>query len=319
MTVPMYRWKPAPGCGSSSARSPIASQTAEISTPEPLHSFDPRLRASPNRSTCAPLFYSPLTLRIVQAPPWGGRAKAEEVAQGCSISPQSEAWVLLHGTPLTPHIWREVAGLLASYRPVICPPVVPIAGETDPQAHIAARLLSGNTELPERMHVVGHSFGGQVALDLTLLAPERVATLTLICTRDTPFVAFAAAAATLRRSGAADIEAALTRWFTSEEREAASPTVDLARRCLRQADPQLWATALDGISTYDRSTRVATIRIPTHLVAAELDPVSSPAAMSGLAGRLPHARLTILPGAGHMSAFVRPAALARLITSFALA
>jgi hypothetical protein len=45
------------------------------------------------------------------------------------------------------------------------------------------------------------------------------------------------------------------------------------------------------------------------LIAAELDQVSSLAAMSDLAGRLPRARLQTLRGAAHMTPFTDPAAL----------
>jgi pimeloyl-ACP methyl ester carboxylesterase len=57
---------------------------------------------------------------------------------------------------------------------------------------------------------------------------------------------------------------------------------------------------------------VAAISAPVTLIAAELDPVSTPAAMSALASRLPRASLTVLPGAAHMSPFTDPAALAAL-------
>ena len=57
----------------------------------------------------------------------------------------------------------------------------------------------------------------------------------------------------------------------------------------------------------------AALGVPVALIAAELDQVSTPAAMSALAGRLPRASLVILPVAAHMSPFTDPAALARLI------
>jgi pimeloyl-ACP methyl ester carboxylesterase len=59
--------------------------------------------------------------------------------------------------------------------------------------------------------------------------------------------------------------------------------------------------------------RTASIRIPATLIAAELDQVSTPAAMSALASRLPRATLKILSGAAHMTPFTDPAALAELI------
>ena len=164
-----------------------------------------------------------------------------------------------------------------------------------------------------RLHVVGHSFGGQVALDFTLLVPRRVATLTLLCSRDTPFPAFAAAAARLRSGDPVDADAALSRWFTAAELDRSGPVVRYARRCLQQADRRSWAAALGAIARYDRAGRTASISAPATLIAAGLDQVSTPAAMSALAGRLPRATLQILPGAAHMTPFTDPAALARLI------
>ncbi len=86
-----------------------------------------------------------------------------------------------------------------------------------------------------------------------------------------------------------------------------------ARDRLQHADRRSWAAALDAIARYDRSGRVAAVTAPVTLIAAELDPVSTPAAMSALARRLPQASLTVLPGAAHMSPFTDPSALARLL------
>ena len=222
-------------------------------------------------------------------------------------------WVLLHGTPLTPAAWDGVAARLRPRGHVLCPVATPAADADDAPAELAAWLASAQSGLPDRMHVVGHSFGGQVALDLALLAPGRVRALTLICSRDTPFPAFAAAAAALRRGHPVDPDAALGRWFTVAELRGNGPVVRYARCCLQQADRWSWAAALEAIACYDRSDRVADISVPVTLIAAELDQVSTPAAMSALAGRLPRASLAVLPGAAHMSPFTDPAALARLI------
>jgi pimeloyl-ACP methyl ester carboxylesterase len=162
--------------------------------------------------------------------------------------------------------------------------------------------------------VVGHSFGGQIAIDFALLAPQRVQALTLICTRGTPFPAFVAAAARLRHGDPVDITAALRRWFTAPELSVGGPVVAYARRCLRQADRAAWAAALDAIASYDRANRVGAIGVPSTLIAAELDHVSTPAPMSALADRLPRARLHVLPGAAHMTSFSDPGQLALLIS-----
>ncbi|MBV9096025.1 MAG: alpha/beta fold hydrolase [Streptosporangiaceae bacterium] len=224
-----------------------------------------------------------------------------------------EWWVLLHGTPLTPAAWDGVAAHLGRRRHVLCPAATPSGNARDAAAELAARLASTNGGLPERAHLVGHSFGGQVALDLALLAPDRIRTLTLICSRDTPYPAFAAAAAALRRGEPVDPGAVLGRWFTAAELAAAGPVVRYARSCIEHGDCRSWAAALEAIARYDRADRVAAISVPVTLIAAEHDQVSTPAAMSALAGRLPRGSLTVLPGAAHLSPFCDPAALAGLI------
>jgi pimeloyl-ACP methyl ester carboxylesterase len=71
-----------------------------------------------------------------------------------------------------------------------------------------------------RAHLVGHSFGANVALEVALAAPERVATLTLL----EPLLGFAVAPATAqfvldtadesyRRLGQGDAEGAIDGWL----------------------------------------------------------------------------------------------------------
>jgi pimeloyl-ACP methyl ester carboxylesterase len=229
------------------------------------------------------------------------------------VSGSGDRWLLLHGTPLTPAVWDGVAVCLIQSGTVLSPAITPAGDAGDAQGALAARLTAEIARPVGRLHVVGHSFGGQVALDLALLVPQQVATLTLLCSRDTPFPAFAAAAARLRSGAPVDADAALSRWFTPDELDRAGPVVSYARRCLQQADRRSWAAALDAIARYDRAERTASIRIPATLIAAELDQVSTPAAMSALASRLPRATLKVLPGAAHMTPFTDPAALAELI------
>lgn len=230
------------------------------------------------------------------------------------MSGPGERWLLLHGTPLTPQVWDGVAGYLRGYGPVWSPDVSPAAGSRDTPAALAAHLVSALEQSPGRLHVVGHSFGGQVAIEVALLAPQRVRTLTVVCSRDTPFPAFAPAAARLRRGEPVDTGAVLRRWFTAPELAAGGPVVAYAQRCLQQADRASWAAALDAIANYDRADRVGSIGVPCTLIAAELDQVSTPAAMSALASRLSQATLHILAGAAHMTPFTDPARLGVLLT-----
>ena len=223
-----------------------------------------------------------------------------------------DRWLLLHGTPLTPAVWDDVAACLSPFGAVDCPAITPAGDAPDAQRTLATGLAEQLPQSAGRLHVVGHSFGGQVALDFALLMPQRVASLTLLCSRDTPFPAFAAAAARLRGGAPVDIDAVLDRWFTPPELDRDSPVVRYARRCVRQADRRSWAAALDAIARYDRARRTASIRVPATLIAAGLDQVSSPSEMSAMASRLPDATLQVLPGAAHMTPFTDPAALSQI-------
>jgi pimeloyl-ACP methyl ester carboxylesterase len=149
------------------------------------------------------------------------------------MSLAGDEWVLLHGTPLSPAVWDGVAARLSRRGPVRCPAVTLARDGGDATAELAQRLAASG--LPKRMDLVGHSFGGQVALDLALLAPARVRTLTLVGSRDTPYPAFAAAAAALRRGDPLDPSAALGRWFTAAELSADGPVVQYARNRLERA------------------------------------------------------------------------------------
>lgn len=222
-------------------------------------------------------------------------------------------WLLLHGTPLTPVVWDQVAAQLRPHAPTLTPTVVPAGEVADVQLALAQQVLSQLDERSRDIHVVGHSFGGQVALDIALVAPERVRSLTMICSRDTPYPPFAAAAAALRRGDAVDIDAAMSRWFRPEELHAQGPIVRYARHCLRHADRSRWAAALDGIANYDRSLLVPRLDLPVTLIAAEFDQVSKPADMAALADRVGCSWLQVLHGAAHMTPFTDSTSLAELI------
>jgi 3-oxoadipate enol-lactonase len=223
----------------------------------------------------------------------------------------SPVWVLLHGTPLTPDVWSEVASILGGEAEVIVPTVTLHEGEQIDA--LAERLLR---HLPDggTVHLAGHSFGGQVALELALRAQERFSTLTLFCTRDTPFPNFHAVAEGVRRGDPTDVEGTLGRWFRADELAEDGPVVTYARDCLINVDRQAWARSLDAIATFDEASSVSRLTLPVQLVAAELDRVSTVEAMRDMAGRIPGSRLTVLPKAAHMSIFLRPHLLAKTLT-----
>jgi pimeloyl-ACP methyl ester carboxylesterase len=217
-----------------------------------------------------------------------------------------------------PEVWDGVRPHLEAVRPVLAPQLVAPRAAEGAQAELAAEAL---THLPDGdggLHVVGHSFGGQVAIEVALLVPERIRSLTILCSRAAPFPAFAAAAAAVRRGDPVDIDGALDRWLTPEQIDADGPVVAHVRRCLGEVDRTLWADELDAIATYDRMHDVSRITAPTTVIAAELDQVGTVEHLTELTAAIPEAELHVLPSASHLSPFTDPAALAsRLVAAAA--
>ncbi len=225
-------------------------------------------------------------------------------------------WVLLHGTPLSPQVWDAVRAHLTT--DAVAPDLtelieqIPISPPGCLQTEVAAAVLAA---LPDdELVVVGYSFGGQVAIEVALLAPERLARLVIVCSRHTPFPAFADGARAVRTGRPADIGAGLRRWFTPQELAAEGAAVAYVRRQLQTAPLGPWAASLDAFATYDQTSTVGRIAVPASLFAAGRDEVSPPAVMAELAAALPHAGLEVVEGWAHMSPFVDPAAFATRLT-----
>jgi len=221
----------------------------------------------------------------------------------------TSSWVLLHGTPLTPAVWRDTARLLSD-QPVLVPDCtrVPV---THAQGTLAARLAAAIGD--KTVDVVGHSFGGQIAIDLALLRPQQVRSLTILCSRDTPFPAFAQTAEAVRAGDPPSVEASLNRWFTAEELRAERPAIRQARSELESASRAHWAGALDAIATFDRSSRSTELTMPVALMAAGGDAVSTPTVMEELSTRISRASFALHAAWMHMSPFVDPSRLATLL------
>ncbi|MFE0751548.1 alpha/beta fold hydrolase [Gordonia sp. NPDC058843] len=228
-------------------------------------------------------------------------------------SASTSTWLLLPGTPLSPTVWDSVRAELSAHGHVITPAINPPPGYvgTDLQARLAAEVAkSVPAEAP--WHVVGHSFGGQVALELAISRPDLVSRLTLLCTRDTPFPAFDVAAAAVA-TGTVDVDGTLRRWFSSDELRTDSPVVQYARDAVATADRASWASALRAIAVFDCSQRTSSIACPATVLAAEHDTVSDVAAMEAMHRRIPGSEFVIRSGAWHMSIFDDPEALARML------
>jgi pimeloyl-ACP methyl ester carboxylesterase len=193
-------------------------------------------------------------------------------------------WLLLHGVPLSLGIWDDVRRHLAgdTVAPDLNEAIGSVPRDGLLQQQVAAKISADMSE--GDLAVVGHSFGGQVALELALAAPQRLRRLIIVCSRHTPFPAFELGARAVRAGEPVDIDAGMRRWFTPAELAADGPAVRYARRRVARA-----AAAV----------------------------VSPPAVMAELAVALPAAVLEVVDDWAHMSPFANPAAFAARLTAAA--
>lgn len=168
-------------------------------------------------------------------------------------------------------------------------------------------------ELPPAV-VVGHSMGGALALALALDAPSHVAGIVLVGTgarlRVHPLLLEAAAAGSVP----AGTLATLVSWWYSPE---ASPRLrELASRGLAVTNTSVLHGDFLACDGFDVMDRLAAIDRPALILVGEDDHMTPVKYARYMAGKLPNARLEIIPAAGHMVMLEQPAAVERALSDW---
>ena len=197
----------------------------------------------------------------------------------------------------------------------------------DPGAHGKRRSAADLERLRqalglERLCLIGHSYGGLVALTYALQHPERVERLLLYAATarvDAGFTGAARAALAARRPGAL---------------AAAPPTTDDEATALSRRIAPLYLVRAEQSGVVERLRahaapmtaperapldlrgELGTISAPTLVVAGRHDPVCGPRFAEELASGIRGARLTVLEGSGHLAHLEEPAAFERAVAGF---
>jgi pimeloyl-ACP methyl ester carboxylesterase len=251
-------------------------------------------------------------------------------------TPSAPAVVLLHGFASSTFAWRRqrAALLEAGYRVVVIDqwgygasarPAAPCYSTAD---HARCTLAVLDALGLARAHLVGHSYGGRIALLLAASAPERVASLALLA----PEV-FVSERPPIARVVALPLVGQALAYYTlapalvgvglrmvSAERAWLTPEVIAGYaaplRVRGSVRAQVWqARSLkDGPQTVpdllDRAVQ------PAAILWGEADPVFPVAEAYRLRAALPQAELRLLAGAGHLPHEERPDEVADTLLTF---
>lgn len=173
------------------------------------------------------------------------------------------------------------------------------------------------------VHVVGHSYGGFVAIQAAARAPERIASLTLIDP-----VAFGVLVDDPTGVGEVDLARVDFRWEpTPEGRERWLRTFvdywsgdgaweglrDEARDEFRRVGWVVYQGARSLTADRTPASAYTAIHAPVELVTGELSPPAARRVVDILTAALPRATRTEIPGAGHMSPLSHNDAVSRVV------
>lgn len=177
----------------------------------------------------------------------------------------------------------------------------------------------------DRVHVLGCSLGGCLALELAARAPERVASLVLLSTTPGGQQAVPLSGETWQRLRAPrgrnaaerlldQMRLALADRYAVEHERALAARV-CRRLALRPAD-HAWAAQAAAGAAFQIADRCQGIGAPCLLLSGDQDRIVPLENSRRLAALLPHARLRVFRGAGHYLPLERPRAVRRAILSF---
>ena len=225
------------------------------------------------------------------------------------------AVLMINGLGADRTAWRlQAPALAARYRTVVYDnrDVGQTGPGADPRPYAIRRFAEDAVGLLDalgiaRTHVVGASMGGAIAQELALTEPERVASLTIVCSWAVtdPWLAELLGQWERLFATMGPLEWARTTWlwvFTHRW----------------YADPANLAALLDGTTAYphpqgadaylrqsraaighDARDRLPAIHLPTHVVAGAEDTFTPLRFSEEIAAAIPGARLSVIPEVGH--------------------
>lgn len=242
---------------------------------------------------------------------------------------QGPAVLFIHGYPLDHTVWEHQLAHLDGCMRVA--PDLRGMGQSDApdlgysMATYAEDLLALlNTLGVDRAVLCGVSMGGYVAFEMLRRARERVRALVLMNTRaeaDTPEGRKArdAAAAQAREGGAESIAASMLPKMLARTAPAENPGLAERIRVMMEGTPV--SGILGALSALrDRPDSTALLPrlngLPTLVIVGDDDQITPRERAQAMAEAIPGARLSVLPGAGHLSPVERPEEVTGLMAEF---
>jgi YbgC/YbaW family acyl-CoA thioester hydrolase len=238
------------------------------------------------------------------------------------------AVLFVHGFPLDRTMWRPITAALTGWRR-IAPDLRGMGQSEGPDGgYQLAAYADDLAALLDALHVeravvCGLSMGGYVAFELLRRHPGRISALILMSTRATPDDADGRAKrdamiARVRRDGPAFLADEMAPKLLAPMSLQTMPEVVLQVRAMAAAgSPHGIAGALAAMRDRPDSTALlATVTVPTLVLAGRDDQLIPAAAARAMADAIPGAHHAIIPSAGHLPPLEQPVNTGRVVREF---
>lgn len=228
--------------------------------------------------------------------------------------------VLLHGWGASSQSLAPLCGALAdAFRVLVVDlpgfgwsPAPPTAWGTPEYTGHVERLMQEMGM--DRAALVGHSFGGRIAIRMAAGQPGRVSRLVLVASagvrprRRAGYYVRVAAAKLVKRVFSLPV------WGATGQRIISKVSGRMASRDYRAAG-QMRPTLVKVVNE-DLTTLLPAIQAPTLILWGDRDQEVSRSAMETMAARIPGSRLVVFGGAGHFPFLDAPEEFGRTVTAF---
>jgi len=174
----------------------------------------------------------------------------------------------------------------------------------------------------ERADVCGCSLGGMIALWLAAERPARIARAVLANTgaRVGTVERWNVRIDAVRREGMDGVvESVIARFFSPTFHEREPAAVSRVRAMLRATDPRGYMAACAALRDADLRGLLERVRVPTLIVAGEVDVATPPSSAEELHAGIAGSRLAIIPGAAHLTNVERPDEFNAVVRDFLFA
>jgi 3-oxoadipate enol-lactonase len=228
--------------------------------------------------------------------------------------------VLLHGWSAFKELWWSALLALAPYAHAYAPDMPghgdsPLLGSTS-MRQVAERIERFCAIRDDQIMLVGHSMGGNIALELTLARPDLVKRLVLVDAAVQPaempiytrsYLDQTFGWAVLRTSMAAARQISLVGRLVPHEHQGGVLLPALRRvTYMARHDADALRVLLDSLFENPIGPRLASVRVPTLVISGEFDPLVPPPLSQRVAAAIPGARYAVVRRAAHNPMDERP-------------